>query len=182
MLGRTTKNKLMNSKIESSLKGKSGASHHEEWQKRKASPGLDRGLKVVIDRNFHLLVHHSNMKFCLITSCCVRSWLLFQLWRYILFSSSILIHLPFLSASVMVPSSQKMRDFRYSWVNPLNFPWFRWSSVQKVFIFIQYQVRHLSLAPGRQHDVEVFGSRVTTDDSPASREKWKNIRLWSLLK
>ena len=53
MLGRTTKNNLMNSKIESSLKGKSGASQLEEWQKRKASPGLDRGLKVTIDRNFN---------------------------------------------------------------------------------------------------------------------------------
>ena len=38
--------------IESSFQGKSGASKYEERQKRKASPGLDRGLKITIDRNF----------------------------------------------------------------------------------------------------------------------------------
>ena len=43
---------LMYVAIESSFQGKSGASKYEERQKRKASPGLDRGLKVTIDRNF----------------------------------------------------------------------------------------------------------------------------------
>ena len=34
------------------VKGISGASQYDERQKRKASPGLDRGLKVTVDRNF----------------------------------------------------------------------------------------------------------------------------------
>ena len=38
---------------ESYSKGKSGALQYDKMQKRKASPGLDRGLKVTIDRNFN---------------------------------------------------------------------------------------------------------------------------------
>ena len=32
---------------------KSGAAHPEERQRMKVSPGLDRGLEVIVDRNFH---------------------------------------------------------------------------------------------------------------------------------
>ena len=33
------------------------------------------------------------------------------------------------------------------------------------------QVRHLSIVPGLQHEVEVFGSHISTDETPAGTAK-----------
>ena len=33
------------------------------------------------------------------------------------------------------------------------------------------QVRHLSIVPGLQHEVEVFGSHISTDETPAGTVK-----------
>ena len=37
------------------------------------------------------------------------------------------------------------------------------------------QVRHLSIVPGLQHEVEVFGSHISTDETPAGIMKAINV-------
>ena len=81
-----------------------------------------------------------------------------------------------LSESVMVQSLKRMLGSRYFWDNPQNSLLSRWcETTQFSFNRIFFEVRHLSLAPGRQHDVEIFGSHVTTDDTPASS---KSIQIF----
>ena len=66
---------------------------------------------------------------------------------------------------------QRMLVFKYSWGSLQNSPSFRFTRIYSLlWSSLIFEVRHLSLAPGRQHDVEVFGSHVTTDDTPASSE------------
>ena len=84
-----------------------------------------------------------------------------------------------ISESVMAQSLRRMLGSRYFWDNPQNSLLSRWCGTTKFsFNWIFFEVRHLSLAPGRQHDVEIFGSHVTTDDTPASS---KSIQIFDPL-